>query len=315
MAVGQEADADLRAAIGIRDPLADVPETQSGKAIALQISQGNIGTYQFFASLKSTIRYCATDVVELIPYYYNYEHVRMIMGNDGNVTAVQIKQEYEENGQKVMHDLAAGKYSVVLSEGADYETQRAEALDRITDFIKADPEMMKMYGDMFFNLQDWKGSEEAAARARTLVPPNALAASNATNGDTTANMQANMSQMQIEMQKMQQALQVTQQKNQELEQQQQAKLIEINAKSQADLHMRQLEFQHELNLKQIDNTAKSTQIAQKGVVDNDLIEKQGQVDTGLSVLDGHTSVFHKQLDHDFAKQTALELGAHPTTNP
>jgi hypothetical protein len=308
MAVGSEADADLRAAIGIRDPLADVPETQSGKAISLQISQGNIGTYQFFASLKSVIRYCATDLVELIPYYYNYEHIRMIMGNDGNVTAVQIKQQYEENGKQVMHDLAQGKYSVVLSEGADYETQRQEALERILEFVKADPEMMKMYGDIIFNLQDWKGSEEAAARARTLVPPNALAASNASNGDDpAASAQAQAMQLQQQNQQLQQALQQLQQTVQRLDQEQKAKLIEINAKSQADLHMRQLEFQHEIKLKEMDIQGKGTNIAQKGVVDTDLIIQQGDVDQRLTILEGHTDVFHRNMDHELKLQAGAQV--------
>jgi hypothetical protein len=159
---------------------------------------------------------------------------------------------------------------------------------------------MQMYGDIFFRLQNWDGAEEMAARARTMIPPAALAASNATNGDDQ-DVQAQMSQLLQKLQQLTQQNQQLQQANQKLEFEKAAKVAEIQERAHADIFKQQKDHEFEASQNAAKLGAASKQIAEKGVVDTDLLQTQGEIDLALETHKGHTSVFHKQLDHDFAE--------------
>lgn len=234
-----ESDEDIRMTIGIRDPLADVPSSQSGKAIQLQIAQGNIGTFEYADKLNDLIKYQGKVLVDLIPKVFNYAHIREIMGEDGEVTPVQLNQPYIDNGEQVMHDLSKGKYMVTISTGASYESQRSETADKLIELVGKYPEMMQLAGDLIVRNMDFVGKDDLADRLKAAIPPNILAATNASNGDKAeaqvAQMNAQMQQMGLQMQQMQEALQQAQQLNMQLQQDQQTKATETQIRTQAEL--------------------------------------------------------------------------------
>lgn len=276
MQVSSEADADMRSAIGIRDPMADIPAGNSGKAIQLQISQGNLGTFEFHDHLKSAIKFTGEIIVDLIPWVFKYPHIREIMGLDGQVNTVELNKPYIENGQAVLHDLTKGKYAVTISDGPSYESQRDEASDKLLEIIKAHPEFMQTAGDIVFRNMTFNGADEIADRIKATIPPNILAASNATNGDSESQAQmliSQLNQMGQQMQQMQQALEQSQQVIQQLNQEKQCKIVEIQTKAQADAQLRVLDHEHEMEMAKMKLNGASNQIAEKGIVD---IEKMNE---------------------------------------
>ncbi len=251
----KEADEDIRSTIGIRDPLQDIPSSQSGKAIQLQISQGNLGTFEFLDKLNASIRYCGKILVDLIPHFYNYPHIREIMGLDENVTPTPIMTVYEDNGEMVMHDLKQGYYSVTIDVGPSYESQRSEASDKLLELVSKYPEMMSLAGDLIVQNMDFKGAEELADRLRATIPPNILAASNPSNGDKNQMLSVMQNQMNDMMAQMQQMNEL----NQNLQAQLNQTLQQLNDKQadrELELTKKQMEIETQKALKMMEIRAK-----------------------------------------------------------
>jgi len=169
-------DTDIRQSIGIRDPLQDIPATQSGKAIQLQLSESNVSTYIWHDHLNRAIKLAGRIIIDLIPYYYNYPHVQQILGIDGSVETVQIKQPYFENGAVVSHDLS-GEYGITISTGASYTDQRKETFDNLMELAKVDPRILQFAGDIILRKMDFAESNEIADRFQALIPPQVLQSS------------------------------------------------------------------------------------------------------------------------------------------
>ena len=306
----QDSDNDMRAAIGIRDPLQDVPQTQSGKAINLQISEGNIGIYNYYDSLKDGILMLGKILVDAIPHYYDDPKIAQIMGEDGQITPAKINQQYIENGQWVEHNLASGKYSVRLSTGPTYESQRAETAERLTDLVQKYPQMMQLAGDLIVKNLNFTGSDELAMRLRAAIPPQVLAASNPTNADQ-APMQLAASQNQL--QQLQQQMKQLQMENQVLKQEQQTKLVAEQEKHKMELEAMQLKFQYDMALRQVDakedkaldlvkNQDKfAYEVALRQVdsrEDQKLELTKMQHDIVRDHIDNQTKIFQQQMDHE-----------------
>lgn len=301
MQVSAEADQDIRQAIGIRDPLADIPATQSGKAVKLQIAQSNIGTFGFVDNLNSAIKYTGDILLDLIPHVYSEAQVREIMGNDGNITTVQINAPYVENGQTIMHDLQRGKYVCTIDDGPDYQSQREEAADMLMEIVGKNPQFLQIAGDIVFRNLNFDGSSEIADRLRAQIPPNVLAASSAGNGDAqlqTQILQNNMLAMQQQMQQMQMQNQQMQQFIMQLQQEKQAKTTEIQTKGQVEAHLRELDHAHEVRMANINSNNKSEEIAQKGVIDLTLMHDKEIIDNDNDRRDNHNKIFHSMMQHD-----------------
>lgn len=168
-------DLDIRSTIGIRDPLQDIPQTASGKAIKLQISQSNIGTYAWSDHLNRAIKQSGKILVDLIQKYYNYPHIQQILGLDGNIQTASIQiPEVDENGYpKKMLDLE-GEYAVNISTGPSYEDQRSESYDKLLELFKINPMLAQIGSDIFVRNMDFKESEILADRIHSMLDPRIL---------------------------------------------------------------------------------------------------------------------------------------------
>lgn len=300
---GKEADADIRATIGIRDPLQDIPSSQSGKAIALQISQGNIGTFQFMDNLNELIKFNGKIILNLIQKYYTTEQVREIIGLDDQVTTVPVNQTFIENGLEKIHDLRIGRYGLTVSTGASYQSQREETLDRLIELSQKNPQVQQFGSDMIVKLMDFTGSEELANRLKAALPPNILQASNPTEGgspeDLLQQAQAQMAQMGQQMEEMGQQLQMLQGQNQELNNQNMQKMQAMQAQFQFEqqklmytlqheMQMAQMKRDHELQLKQMD--IQSTQTIESGKQRNQFAIESGKASIQLEMLKEESAI-------------------------
>lgn len=313
---GKEADADIRATIGIRDPLQDIPSSQSGKAIALQISQGNIGTFQFMDNLNELIKLNGKIILDLIQKYYTDAQIREIVGLDDQVTTVPVNQEYVENGLTKIHDLKVGRYGLTVSTGANYQSQREETLDRLIELSQKNPQVQQLGSDMIVKLMDFAGSEELANRLKASLPANILQASNPTEGGSPEQLlqqaQAQMAQMNQQMEQMNQQLQMLQGQNAELSNQNMQKMQALQAQLQFEqqklqytlqheAQMAEIKRQHEMQMKMMDiqsaqaieNSKQHNQFAiesGKASVQLDMMNQEASIDRQMKLLDAQIAL-------------------------
>lgn len=228
---------DMRSNVGIRDPLLDIPATNSGKAVQLQISQGNIATIVWQDHLNIMIKHIGKIIVDLIPHVYNYPHIQQIIGNDGQYKSVpvQMMQLNEESGEYEGYDLT-GDYDVIISTGPSYVDQKAETYDKLIELTKAYPQLGAVGLDLIVQNLDISESMDLAERIRATMPPQVLAASSKNKDKDMLMLQQQLAQVSQQAQQMQQLLQQIAQENanlkKALDDKQQIEMIKVQSNQQ-----------------------------------------------------------------------------------
>jgi len=237
----------IKETVGIKDTFQDLPAGASGKAIKLQMAQSNIGTYVWTDHLNRAIKHAGKIIVDLIPHFYSHEHIQQILGIDGTISSVKIGGIDGVN--------LAGKYSVTLSTGASYEDQRQETNENMLDLFKLDPEMIKVFGDMFVRNMDYPESNQMADRLQANMNPKILAAGkNVDENSMKGQMMALTQQFQHAQQTIDQLTKVLTAKTQEaqmLEQKLQDKFATEQLRSQTELQKTQLDNKSSENIEQM----------------------------------------------------------------
>lgn len=181
---------DMKAIIGLYDAsLGQRSNETSGKAINARQREGDTATYHFIDNVARAISHTGTVLVDLIPSVYTGQRIIRIIGNDGSVQNVKIgprdttpgadaqtqqgPQEVEP-GMKLdgIYDLSTGRYDVTVEVGPSYATQRQEAAEQMTEFIRAYPEAAQFVGDLWAKNLDWPGADEIAQRLKMMLPAN-----------------------------------------------------------------------------------------------------------------------------------------------
>ena len=154
--------------------------------------------------------------MDLIPKIYDTTREIILINEDGsdrremvNVPYLQMQDGYPVTG--VQNDLTAGNYNVKVSVGPSYSTQRQEAAEGLTEFVRAIPQAATIAGDLIARNLDWPGAAELADRLKKMLPPGVADDEDPTPEEQMAKMQAMQEQQrqqqmaemmaQIEMQK------------------------------------------------------------------------------------------------------------------
>lgn len=205
---------DMRSAVGIRDPLLDIPATQSGKAIQLQMSQGNIATVVWQDHLNTSIKTLGRIIVDLIPALYNYPHIQQIIGADSlpQQIPVMTMARDQESGEMEGYDLS-GEYDVIISTGASYADSKAESFEKLIELARIYPQIMPIAGDLLVANLDINESTELSERLKSTMPPQVLKAT--ANKNPQAQLMMLNQQMEQAMGQIDQLTKLVQQKNQE----------------------------------------------------------------------------------------------------
>jgi hypothetical protein len=159
----------------------------------------------------------------------------------------------------------------VVQTGPSYATRRKESADAMLTLVGTQPELMQTIGDLVIGGLDWPGAKDIAARIKTTIPPEVLAATE--NKSSPEEMGAMIGQLQKAQQQLGQMHQeaITKLQETEIENKQLKEEIKLNKiKSQSDerdserkyevdmetieleYHQAEIEFllkQEELNLK------------------------------------------------------------------
>lgn len=172
----QEADiaeSDMKATTGVYDAaLGNRSNETSGVAIEARQQQTDNSSFVYFDNFNHAIRRTGQILVDLIPKIYDGERVVRILGNDSEEAFVPINKTVQTiNGPVMVNDLSAGKYDVRIKTGPSYVNARQQARDELGKIIQSDPTLMQVFGDLYFEQQDFPGAEKLAERMKKAIPP------------------------------------------------------------------------------------------------------------------------------------------------
>jgi hypothetical protein len=166
------------------DKMGDQSNERSAKAITERQRQGDNATYHFIDNLAIAIRHVGRILLDLVPKIYDTRRVMQILAEDGtsyeliiDPKAVQAhQQKVAETGQVVQRILNPnlGEYEVEADVGPDYGTKRQETFNALALILTQAPQLTQIIGDILLASSDFDKAEEAAARLRRMVPPQAL---------------------------------------------------------------------------------------------------------------------------------------------
>lgn len=167
--------ADMQAIIGLHEAsLGAESNEKSGKAIKARQSQGFTATFQFPDNLNRAQEQCGRLIVEAAPKIMDTRRIMRIRLPDNTDDFVEINTAVKDNDSGktfLMHDLAYGKYDVVIDTGPSYQTQREEAAELQLDLLKIlGPDMARNIVHLIVENLGTPGSAEVAAVLRKMLP-------------------------------------------------------------------------------------------------------------------------------------------------
>jgi len=269
----RQADNDLKSTTGIYDAsLGERGPDQSGKAILARQKQGDVATLNFSDNLARSIRFLGKQLVDLIPRVYTAARIQRIIKPDQTVDHVGIwNSSMHDAGTdprtlpgmtdpsiKRIFDIGTGRYDVTVSVGPSYQSKRQEAVSSQLALIQADPDILKVAGDLLIRNMDWPGSKEIADRVKKMLPPQLQD----DNGDPAAQLQKAQSQLQQLNQQhelLTQHLTAANETIKSKQQEQEAKMSIAKAQIDADLIKTKLELENKLAIAEITTKAQDRQ--------------------------------------------------------
>lgn len=163
---------DIKATMGIYNAaLGQTSNETSGKAINARKLEGDVATYHFGDNLVKSITQLGRILVFAIPEIHDTPRITQVVDQEDEPQLVGINGEVAD-GQEQTIDLSQGRYSVRVTTGASFTTQRQETVAALTEMFSANPQMMQMFGDIYFKNSDFAGAQAMAKRAEKLLPPN-----------------------------------------------------------------------------------------------------------------------------------------------
>lgn len=155
---------DLKAITGIYDASLGARSNEtSGRAILARQREGDVSTFHFSDNMVRAIRYAGRVLVDVLPKIYTGERMVRVMGEDGREDMVAIN-----NG---VHDLARGKYDLLVDAGPSYTTRREESATFMTEMVRASPQTAPLMMDKLVKAIDAPDADTLAKRFQAMLPP------------------------------------------------------------------------------------------------------------------------------------------------
>lgn len=156
---------------------------KSGVAIQQRQRQGDNATYHYIDNLAVAIKFTGKILIDLIPKIYDTQRVVKIMTAEGKENEVTVdpnaQDAYSEEatGKDAIASIFnpnVGKYDVEAEIGPDNGTQRQEAVKAFMALAQADPDIMKVGGDIIVKMMDVPMADVLAQRLQRAIPPQIL---------------------------------------------------------------------------------------------------------------------------------------------
>ncbi len=188
----EKSEDGVKATTATYDPaLGQSAKDESGKKVLALQKQTEQTNSNYIDNVITTLTECGDELVYLIPRYYQRAgRIQQILGIDDKPTQVMLGQPYQpspqgpqpvqmdpaqvkaEKGMAKFHDLSAGRYAVTVVVGKSYSTKRDEGALVLGEMISQNPQLLQIFGDLFFRDLDIPGSQEIAERMKKMLAPN-----------------------------------------------------------------------------------------------------------------------------------------------
>lgn len=199
---------DIKAAMGIYNASLGAQSNEtSGVAIARRAAQGDTATFHFGDNLVKSIEHVGRILVFAAPEIYDTERELLSVDGEEKTSIVKVNGADVAEGQKRPIDLKKGRYTVRVTTGPNTSTRRQETFESLKEIFQGQPDLIKVFGDIFFRAGDFTGSQALADRAEKLLPPGLK--------DDGTNVDPEKQQLTAQVAQMEQALQVAQQQLQQ----------------------------------------------------------------------------------------------------
>jgi len=249
----------IQSTTGIHDPqLGKVdPSIKSGRAIKFLQEQSAHGTSNFLDNLKRSIRYEGQIINNLLCGIYGTPgRIARILNAEGEAQTVQIGSPNGQpagaammggNGQKPYKLTKDANFNVIIRVTRAYDSRRTEEASMIGDMLTANPELMTVFGDLFFANTDGPGHQQLADRAKLILRPEIQQMLQEKSQDKGLPPEAQMLVQQLQQQ-LQQAQQMLQAQGQELQTRQ--------GEQQTKVQIAQMEIQSKERIAEQDRAAR-----------------------------------------------------------
>lgn len=254
------------------------PTLKSGKAINAVLQQSRQGTSNYLDNLARSIRYEGLIVNDLLYPIYNREgRLARIINGQGEAQTILINAPFTVQGEgkfkrPVRYNAQAqgmqpgqqqtqgpqpqpktykltkdANFNVAVKVTQNFDTRREQIVAMLSDMFSANPELMSIYGDIYFMNLDAPGAKQMADRAKAVLAP---PIQKLLEGEQNGQAWNPADQIKIE-----QAGQMIEELSQKLQEAQQA-IATDQAKQQAELQKAQMAAQVDVQKAQIDNQTK-----------------------------------------------------------
>lgn len=167
------------------DMMGDKSNERSAEAIGKRQKQGDTSTYHFIDNLAIAVRRVGKIFLEVAPKIYTTQRVMLIQGEDGKDFELEINPQataaFEKHQahdaqtiQRIMLNPTVGEYEVQADVGPGYGTKREDTFQALALILTQAPQLTAIIGDLLLRSSDFHLADEAAARLRRMVPPQAL---------------------------------------------------------------------------------------------------------------------------------------------
>lgn len=156
---------------------------RTGAAIDSRQGQADVSTYHFRSNFEAAQVWTAQLMIEMFPRVYDTKRVVLIMGETEEPVEVQIdptarqafqlEQLQDAGKSRMIFNPNIGKYGVKASTG-DANSRREKTVGALTLLLTQAPALTGLIGDLLLKAMNIPEADEAAARLRRMVPPQAL---------------------------------------------------------------------------------------------------------------------------------------------
>lgn len=231
-AAAQEID-DMKATAGIYDAsLGNKSNESSGLAIQRRQQQSNVTNMHFLDNLERAFKKGGLIIADLIPKIYDSERMVDILGDDEAPKIAKINAPHQDANGKTQHYKIGGDGAVkdkpIVTMGRAFSTKRMESFDMMSSVLQANPELINVVGDIFFQNSDMAGADIMADRFKRYIQIKLPGIIEDKGSDPAAKAQA----LSAQLQQAHQVMQAAQQHIQQLEKDREAKVVETQGKLQ-----------------------------------------------------------------------------------
>lgn len=145
----------------------------SGRAILARERQSDTGTYVFPHNFKTAIKRTAEILIDLVPRVYDSARTVRVVGDDGMESLAKInmiERDPVTGQQRIVNDLSAARFDVRIKTGTSYATAREKAHDAMNALLQANPALLQVIGDLYFESMDFPDAQKLAARIKKTMP-------------------------------------------------------------------------------------------------------------------------------------------------